>query len=160
MEKHPILYEYYSKYSGGVILNRVVTSIPKLLRSATSRLSSDSKEFIKDTGKVVKNELRDHIRDNIATELFQGNNPYDSFMKNINSRIRNSDEYLYNQMYNKPVNKSIFQELNPNTTFVNYNKLSQRDDKDYLQTDNEDEDEDEDEDENERPIEMQNEYMG
>lgn len=165
MEKHPVLYEYYSKYNGGNRLNRVVSSIPRLLRSSTSKFASDSKEFARDTGKIVKDGLRDNIRDNIATELFQGNNPYDSFMKNINSRIKNSDEYIYNQMYNKPARKHIFHEFKPTTPFINYNDLLQHNDEDYVnylqpeEDKEQDENENEDEDENEVQYKKPVEYM-
>lgn len=107
MEKHPILYEYYSKYDGGNPLNRVALAVPRVLRSTTSRLSSHAKEFARDTGKIVKEGLRDNIRDNIATELFQGNNPFNSFMKNIDKRIKNSDESIYNQLYQNDLSHKI-----------------------------------------------------
>jgi hypothetical protein len=107
MEKHPILYEYYSKYDGGNPLNRVALAVPRVLRSTTSRLASHAKEFARDTGKIMKEGLRDNIRDNIATELFQGNNPFNSFMKNIDKRIKNSDESIYNQLYQNDLSHKI-----------------------------------------------------
>ena len=100
MEKHPILYEYYSKYDGGNPLNRAALALPRVLKSTTSKLTSHAKEFATDTGIIVNKGLRNEFRNKLADEGFQGNNPYTSFMKNIKKRIEDSDESKYAKMMN------------------------------------------------------------
>ena len=100
MEKHPILYEYYSKYDGGNPLNRIALAVPRVVKSATSKLASHAKEFATDTGKIVIEGLLKDTASEFAKEALQGNNPYTSFMKNIKKRIEDSNESKYAKMMN------------------------------------------------------------
>jgi len=124
MEEHPILYKYYSKYNSrtngvgntttgvGGNASRLYSSLPRLINSTVKNVSKSNflntaqnlgrhaKEFGKDVAKNVIEGLKDNARDKLAEELFQGKNPYDSFMKNIDQRYINSNEYLYDKLYN------------------------------------------------------------
>jgi hypothetical protein len=125
MEKHPILYEYYLKYSGdtttgvGGNASRLSSSIPRLVNrtinssksnfvNSAKNLGRNVKNFSKEVALDVRNGVLSNLRDNVATELLQGKNPYDSFMKNLDERYKNSDEYLYNKQYNSPSDKKIY----------------------------------------------------
>ena len=123
MEEHPILYKYYSKYKVGTNgvgdttngvggnASRLYSSIPRLINRTVNaskskflntgqNLGRQTKEFGKDVAKDVIEGLKDNARDKLAEELLQGNNPYVSFMKNMQDRYKKSDEYLYNKLYN------------------------------------------------------------
>ena len=150
MEEHPILYEYYSKYSGGIStgvggnISRLSSSIPKLASTfantskstflnTTKIVSKKMKEFGKDVGDIVIEWLKDNARDKLGEELLQGNNPYDSFMKNIDDRIKNSDEYLYNKQYTPTKNSPyISKDIKYNNLLMNNINDRIKNTKDYL----------------------------
>jgi hypothetical protein len=91
---HSILYNYYSKYGGNPAINRIASSAPSLFKSVMHDFIPKSESF----SNMVLKGVRDNIRDNVFTEISQGNNPFDTFKKNIEARIKNSDEYLYNKL--------------------------------------------------------------
>ena len=95
-DNHSILYNYYSKYNAGnPAIRRIASLAPKLGKSFTQEFIPASKSFANEF--LIKG-VRDTVRDNTLTEVLQGNNPFDTFKKNIESRIKNSDEYLYNEL--------------------------------------------------------------
>ena len=94
--KHPILYNYYSKYSGGTAFTRLSTNVPNIIKTAKNyapdiynSIKAESKSFMNDVAKGV----RYNVRDNISTNLLQGNNPLESFTKNIKKRLEEEPEY-------------------------------------------------------------------
>ena len=120
MEEHSVLYKHYSKY-GGHTSDIILKHIPNIYRAANSSILRHSKEFITDTSKIVKNGVRDNIRDNFATELGQGKNPINSFMENIKKRLENEPEYIY---YNTKPNKSSNKSPIPNYDHIPQPPLS------------------------------------
>lgn len=122
--KHSILYDYYSKYNGGNPLRRLASAVPSVVRSASHAFAPEIKEFFLDTADIVREGVRNNIRDNVATELFQGNNPFNSLKKNIDERIKNMDEVRYNNLYNKELSSNIhLPVINQALRFVNNRPL-------------------------------------
>ena len=97
-DNHSILYNYYSKYNAGnPAIRRIASSAPSIFKSVMHDFVPKSKSF---SNKVFKGVLNT-VGENTLTEVLKGNNPFDTFKKNIESRIKNSDEYLYQKYLEK-----------------------------------------------------------
>jgi len=86
---HSILYNYYSKYNGGNTALRISKSLTKLAPLTKMLL----KEVIED----IPGKMKESVRDQIASDIFQGKNPLESFSKGIINRayneLKSSEEY-------------------------------------------------------------------
>jgi hypothetical protein len=106
---HSILYNYYSKYNGGnPAIRRIASSTPSIFKSVMHDFVPKSESF----SNMVLKGVRDNIRDNAFTEISQGKNPFDTFKKNIEARIKNSDEYLYNELSTKEAKERVSSVIN------------------------------------------------
>ena len=105
MEKHQILYKYYSNYSGGTNVVNLLPKISNSLGNASRRVSRDLKrfsgeglEYVKNITKDVANDVVDGVNETLAGELLtdvgKGNNPIRSLSKKFENRWKKSDEYL------------------------------------------------------------------
>ena len=106
MENHnSILNTYYSKYKAG-------TNAVRFSR-AISKLAPFGKEVLKDVVRELPGNLRDKIRDDIATEILQGKNPLETLSKSLIDRAYkealNSGEYSKEDVINffKPLGIKI-----------------------------------------------------
>jgi len=118
-----ILNKYYSKYKAG-------SNVVRFTR-AVSKLAPFAKEVLKDVIRELPSNLKDKIRDDIATEILQGNNPLDTLSKSLFDRAYKealrSGEYSTEDVYNafKPlgIRKPLYAKvanLNPSIQNIPY----------------------------------------
>ena len=102
MENHnSILNTYYSKYKAG-------SNVVRFSR-AVSKLAPFGKEVLKEVIRELPVNLRDKIRDDIATEILQGKNPLETLSKSLIDRAYK--EALNSGNYSKEDVNNAFKSL-------------------------------------------------
>ena len=130
-DKHPILYNYYSKYNGGNSALRLSKSLTKLAPMAKTLL----KQVIED----LPGKMKESARDQIASDIFQGKNPLESFSQGLMNRayndIKSTGDYDRNELDTAFNKKNVIIDSRRNTPITysyfrpndNFNQYSNND---------------------------------
>jgi hypothetical protein len=119
-DKHHVLYNYYAKYNAGNNALRISKNIGKV--------SPIIKTILTQVVEDLPGRMKESVRDQIATDIFQGKNPLETFSQSVLNRAYNEmrekgeyDRYELDKAFGK---KSVIIDSNANTNMSSLLKKS------------------------------------